>query len=111
MPKFLRRYTHSLQNAPVTHITAFLILHELTAVVPLFGLVAAFHYTDWVPTFVSEGRLVAEGVKKFTNYFRKKGWLGDDDSFRNTWWTRSEGGRQIVVEYVQIQRPRTTLRN
>lgn len=49
VPRFLRRYTDGLRNAPVTHVVAFLILHELTAIIPLIGLASYFHYANWLP--------------------------------------------------------------
>ena len=100
LPKFLQKYTVSLVNAPVAHITAFLILHELTAVVPLLGLAGLFHYSQWMPPYISEGKWVSDGVEKFGTYFRKKGWLGHDASTRYRWWGRGEGSVRIVVEYV-----------
>ncbi|KAK0328694.1 hypothetical protein LTR82_000626 [Friedmanniomyces endolithicus] len=104
LPRFLHRFTVPLRNAPVSHITAFLVLHELTAVVPLFGLAALFHYSDWLPPFISEGRWVTEGTEKFGRYFRRKGWIseadGDEFSGRSgQWWGRSGGGVRIVVEF------------
>jgi hypothetical protein len=33
----------------VTHVVSFLILHEITAVVPLVGLAGLFHWTGWIP--------------------------------------------------------------
>ena len=99
LPKFLQGYTTPLINAPLTHISAFLLLHELTAVVPLFALAATFHYTNWMPPFISEGKWISEGVQKFGNYFRKKGWLGKEGKDRRyKWWGRGEGGTRIVVE-------------
>jgi hypothetical protein len=98
LPRFLQRFMVPLRNAPVSHITAFLILHELTAVVPLFGLAATFHYTQWMPPYISEGKLVSQGVEKFGNYFRRKGWLGDEDAGRYKWWGRGEGGIRVVTE-------------
>lgn len=98
LPRFLQRYTTPLRNAPVSHITAFLVLHEITAVVPLFGLAATFHYTEWLPPYISEGKWVSDGVQKFGNYFRRKGWLGEEDGGREKWWGRSEGSVRIVVE-------------
>lgn len=100
LPRFLQRYVQPLRNAPVSHITAFLILHELTAIVPLFGLAGVFHYTDWLPPYISEGAWVKQGVDKFGRYLRKKGWLGDeeDDDGRVKWWGRGEGGVRVVVE-------------
>ena len=99
LPKFLQRYTAPLINAPLTHISAFLLLHELTAVVPLFGLAATFHYTRWMPPFISEGKWVSDGVEKFGNYFRRKGWLGEEGKDkRYKWWGRGEGGTRLVIE-------------
>lgn len=100
LPTRLQRYTTPLLTAPLTHITAFLLLHELTAVVPLFGLAGFFHYTRWMPPFIGEGKWVADGVEKFGNWFRKKGWLGEEDrrGRRARWWGRGEGGTRIVVE-------------
>lgn len=43
IPKFLRPYTTQFIHAPVSHVTAFLILHELTAIVPLIGIWYALH--------------------------------------------------------------------
>lgn len=98
LPKSFQRHTMPLVNAPLTHISAFLLLHELTAVIPLLGLAAAFHYTQWMPPYISEGKWVSDGVEKFGNYFRRKGWLGHDQASRYKWWGRSEGGVRIVVE-------------
>ena len=98
LPKFLQRYTVPLVNAPLTHVSAFLFLHELTAVIPLLGLAAVFHYTRWMPPYISEGKWVSDGVEKFGNYFRRKGWLGHDQASRYKWWGRGEGGVRIVME-------------
>ncbi|KAL4942912.1 hypothetical protein BDV06DRAFT_154866 [Aspergillus oleicola] len=76
LPSFLRAYTTPLLSAPTTHVTSFLILHEITAIVPLFGLVAAFHYGGWLPDFTSYSGFEA-GVNRFTKYLRKKGWVED----------------------------------
>ncbi|EGD88308.1 hypothetical protein H112_04793 [Trichophyton rubrum D6] len=79
LPKFLRSYTTPLFNAPVTHITSFLILHELTAVIPLFGLVGVFHYGGWLPSLGNSNGTspVDEGVRKFGKWLRKRGWVQD----------------------------------
>jgi len=80
LPAFLRRYTAPLLRAPVTHITSFLILHEITAVLPLFGLVAAFHYGGWMPDLTGgEGRPFDEGLNRFGHWLRKKGWVEEID--------------------------------
>lgn len=36
----------------MTHVVSFLILHEITAVVPLVGLAGLFHWTGWVPDVI-----------------------------------------------------------
>jgi len=97
LPRFLQRIVTPLRHAPVSHITAFLILHELTAVVPLFGLAGIFHYTHWLPPYISEWKWVHEGTNKFGNYMKKKGWIAQE-SKRERWWGRGEGGVKIVVE-------------
>lgn len=66
----------------MTHITSFLILHEFTAIVPLFGLVAAFHYGGWMPDLSSgsgENNAFDEGTARFGRWLRKKGWVDDAD--------------------------------
>jgi hypothetical protein len=58
---------------------AFLILHELTAIVPLLGLFGLFHYTERVPLgYMMDhyGEYVRSGVRRFERYFRRKGWFG-----------------------------------
>jgi len=79
LPRFLRKYTSALANAPLSHITSFLILHELTAIVPLFSLAAYFHYTHWLPSWFAEGAFVLNGVERFGKYFRRKGWIRTGD--------------------------------
>lgn len=96
-PRFLRKYLTPLRNAPISHISAFLILHELTAIAPLFALTALFHYTNWLPPFISEWKWFSDGVTKFGNYLRKKGWLAEEDR-AGKWFGRSENASRIVVE-------------
>ncbi|OAA71499.1 putative protein family FLILHELTA [Cordyceps fumosorosea ARSEF 2679] len=82
LPRRLQKYTQGLRNAPVPHVVSFLILHELTAIVPLVALFALFHYTTYVPlTYVTEhfGSYVEAGVSRFERYFRRKGWFGFDE--------------------------------
>ncbi|KAH7413932.1 hypothetical protein DE146DRAFT_12555 [Phaeosphaeria sp. MPI-PUGE-AT-0046c] len=78
-PRILHPYIHALSTAPVSHITSFLLLHELTAIVPLLSLAALFHYTHWLPSWFAEGAWVLSGVEKFGRYFRKKGWIGEEE--------------------------------
>lgn len=84
LPPFIRSYTTPLLGAPITHVTSFLILHEITAILPLFGLVAAFHYGNWLPDLTSgdySGGTGAfdEGAKRFGRWLRRKGWVDDTD--------------------------------
>lgn len=57
-----------------------------------------------MPPFISEGKWVADGMEKFGNWFRRRGWLGEvgEDGKnlgkRGLWWGRSEDGVRIVVE-------------
>ncbi|EMC93825.1 hypothetical protein BAUCODRAFT_48959, partial [Baudoinia panamericana UAMH 10762] len=99
LPRFLRQYTSPLRNAPVSHITTFLVLHELTAIVPLFGLAAAFHYGNWLPRSVSEGEWAAEGSKRFDRWLRKRGWISDDSpSAEGLSGEQGAAGARVVIE-------------
>ncbi|KAH8702118.1 hypothetical protein BGW36DRAFT_372235 [Talaromyces proteolyticus] len=80
LPAFLRGYTTPLLGAPATHITSFLVFHELTAVAPLFGLFGAFHYAGWMPTLtIGEGGPFNEAVQRFGKWMTKKGWVDTED--------------------------------
>ena len=90
LPAPLQRYTTRLRSAPLSHVVAFLILHEITAVVPVLGLFGLFHYTSYAPTdYVTShwGAYVGDGRRMFERYFRRKGWFGfggDDDPTSDT---------------------------
>ena len=99
LPVSLRGYVAPLVNAPVSHVVSFLLLHELTAIVPLFGLAGAFHYTGWLPSLVGEGKWINEGMDKFDRYFRKKGWLGVKNEGQNISLISGRTGSIVVVEY------------
>ncbi|KAL7270303.1 hypothetical protein RUND412_006989 [Rhizina undulata] len=73
LPKRLRPYANRFIDRPISHVTSFLLLHEITAIVPLGGLFWLFHYTHWTPPGLP-GEWIASGVEKFGNYARKKGW-------------------------------------
>ncbi|KAM7204370.1 FLILHELTA domain containing protein [Rhypophila sp. PSN 637] len=95
LPSPLRRYTSRLKSAPLSHVIAFLVLHEITAILPLLGLFGLFHYSSsssssgekessWLPIgyiLDNYGNYVQDGVQKFDRYFTRKGWFGfGDDS-------------------------------
>ncbi|EGO60345.1 hypothetical protein NEUTE1DRAFT_119543 [Neurospora tetrasperma FGSC 2508] len=44
LPRFLHPYLSSLRSSPSSFVVAFLILHEITAIVPGLGLFYLFHY-------------------------------------------------------------------
>ena len=107
LPRFLQRYSRPLISAPVSHITSFLLLHELTAVIPIFAFAGFFHYTKWLPPFISEWKYVSDGVEKLGNWFRRRKWLSQKDADgveriergkSAKWWRRTEGGVRVVVE-------------
>ncbi|KAL2424510.1 hypothetical protein ABEF95_011235 [Exophiala dermatitidis] len=116
-PRFLRPTVTGLRQAPVSHIAAFIILHELTAVIPLFGLAGAFHYWRWLPPYFAEGAWINAGVEKFGRYFRKKGWISERDELDveektkqakagkfekqtiSKWFNRGEDTTRWVVEF------------
>ncbi|EHY55303.1 hypothetical protein HRR83_009103 [Exophiala dermatitidis] len=116
-PRFLRPTVTGLRQAPVSHIAAFIILHELTAVIPLFGLAGAFHYWRWLPPYFAEGAWINAGVERFGRYFRKKGWISERDELDveektkqakagkfekqtiSKWFNRGEDTTRWVVEF------------
>lgn len=72
IPRFLRPYTSNFINAPLSHVTAFLILHELTAIVPLVGFWYLFHKYHWMipmdlPTWAIErgSKIIDSSLERF----------------------------------------------
>ncbi|OTA99914.1 hypothetical protein M426DRAFT_324725 [Hypoxylon sp. CI-4A] len=79
VPRRLHPYLQRLRSAPFSHVAAFLVLHEATAIIPLFGLSYLFYSMDWVPTAWVLGPWAAwaeEGLSRYMRWFRKKGWFG-----------------------------------
>ncbi|KAL1991841.1 hypothetical protein VTN49DRAFT_5149 [Thermomyces lanuginosus] len=101
LPRSLQRYTSPLLHAPVAHVTSFLILHEITAVVPLLTLLAGFHYLEWLPDLMTgENTPWSEGVKRLGKWMAKRGWVdrGDvDAAAAATAVEGSAGGEKEVV--------------
>lgn len=117
LPRGMQGYAGRLRSAPLSHVVAFLVLHELTAVVPLLGLFGLFHYggASAAPIgYMMEhyGAYVREGAARFERYFTRKGWFGfggeegggirgDDlegDAAVMSRWEGSDGKYRIVVE-------------
>lgn len=99
----------------MSHVVAFLLLHEATAIVPLVGLFGLFHWggQGWVPSRWTDsmGASFQEGTERAERYFRRKRWFGfepgevdreragdeggkGDAEMRR----RGEGGYKIVAE-------------
>ncbi|KAK4191716.1 hypothetical protein QBC35DRAFT_375489 [Podospora australis] len=104
LPKSLQKYASRLRGAPVTHVVAFLILHEITAVVPLLGLFGLFHYNEEftkVPMRYmlqsSYAGYVRDGVGRFERYFKRKGWFG----FSSDQSQMQEGGAAAATDMVE----------
>ncbi|KAK5166463.1 uncharacterized protein LTR77_008006 [Saxophila tyrrhenica] len=97
LPKFLVPWLRPITRAPISHVTAFLLLHELTAIVPVVGLVAFFHCSNWLPPYISEGKWVQEATEKAGKYLRRNGWL-KQESKRDKWFGRGEGSVRLLVE-------------
>ncbi|KAJ0114899.1 hypothetical protein J7T55_004641 [Diaporthe amygdali] len=80
LPRSMQKYTGRLRSAPLSHVVAFLVLHEITAVVPLLGLFGLFHYAASAAPidYMMEhyGGYVRDGTAKFERYFTRKGWFG-----------------------------------
>lgn len=58
LPNSMKKYGKRFVNAPVSHLTAFVILHELTALAPFLGLWYAFHQIGFLPTDIPSWILV-----------------------------------------------------
>ncbi|KAJ1961548.1 hypothetical protein GGI12_003188 [Dipsacomyces acuminosporus] len=74
-----RKYAHAFKDRPASHLTAFAILHEVTAVVPLVGVYYVINYFDLKVPFPEDA--LKEGnryINKVRVYF---GWSKlEDDS-------------------------------
>lgn len=87
LPKFLHPYTVRFLNAPVSHVTSFMILHELTAIAPLFGLWGLFSYYEYMPPGIPQ--FLIESGTDFINR------MGE----RNSWTSlKSEEGAKMVLQ-------------
>lgn len=98
VPKFLRPYTTQFIHAPVSHVTAFLILHELTAIVPLVGIWYTLHqYHDLFMTASMD--LPAWAIEKGTVLIDKamKDWDFGDYSFNDKAKFIMEGAYAYVI--------------
>lgn len=98
IPKFLRPYTTQFIHAPVSHVTAFIILHELTAIVPLVGTWYVLHqYHDLFMTASMD--LPAWAIEKGTKIIDKglQDWDFGDYSFNDKAKFIMEGAYAYVI--------------
>ncbi|ORY82545.1 hypothetical protein BCR37DRAFT_392757 [Protomyces lactucae-debilis] len=81
LPKWAQKYADRLKSHPASHVTSFLVLHELTAIVPLPILFWFFHSFDWTPAGLPTD-LVEKGVKAADKQLSKWGfnYTGNDES-------------------------------
>jgi len=73
IPQRLRHYVERLRGAPGSHITSFLVLHEITAIAPVIGLFYAFHQLNWTPASVLPDAWVEKGTKRMERVAHKYG--------------------------------------
>lgn len=88
IPKFLHPYTVGFMNAPVSHVTSFIIIHELTAVLPLFGLWGIFYYMDFTPTAGIPEWLLSKGTHFIDVLAERNGWTN----------LKTEAGANLVLQ-------------
>ncbi|RMD43248.1 hypothetical protein DV735_g1848, partial [Chaetothyriales sp. CBS 134920] len=74
-PNVFRPTLRVIRDAPVSYIVSFIVLHELTAIVPLAGLTLGFHYFRWLPSYFAEGEWAVKSIEKLGRYARRKGWI------------------------------------
>ncbi|KAK9465873.1 hypothetical protein V1512DRAFT_248640 [Lipomyces arxii] len=61
LPARLRPYAEKLLGYPGSYIFTFMLIHELTAILPLFGLVYLFDYLDFMPSL--SGAMIDKGLE------------------------------------------------
>ncbi|KAK3485153.1 hypothetical protein B0T13DRAFT_525358 [Neurospora crassa] len=104
LPRFLHPYLSSLRSSPSSFVVAFLILHEITAVVPGLGFFYLFHYCggddddkeedhkdkdkegsygkrfeEWVMGWMMElgySEVMVKKMEGFERWFKRKGYFG-----------------------------------
>lgn len=88
IPKFMRNYTSRIAQAPLSHVTSFLIVHELSAIVPLFGVWAGLYYLDYVPLGIPDF-VVQNGAQFIRNFAERQGW---------TFIANAETGSKLILQ-------------
>ncbi|KAG5368901.1 hypothetical protein CKK34_2550 [Yarrowia sp. E02] len=73
IPRFIRPMASRFKNAPVSYVTSFLLVHEITAVVPLIGLWWYFNKYDFIPPGLPDW-LIVKGMAVFDKMLEYQGW-------------------------------------
>lgn len=87
LPPSLRRYAKLFANKPVSYLTSFLILHELTAIIPVGGLFWYMHATSWTPPGIPQD-LIEEKMASLRRWSERKGYG----------WFNGESGARVLLE-------------
>lgn len=98
IPRLLRPYTTRFIDAPVSHVTAFLILHEITAIIPLVGVWYVLHnYPDLL--LIGSLDLPSWAIEKGTKIIDKtmKDWNFGDISLSEKYRFIREGAYAYVI--------------
>ncbi|RMZ86493.1 hypothetical protein DV736_g6280, partial [Chaetothyriales sp. CBS 134916] len=74
-PRVFRPTLRVIRDAPASYTISFLILHELTAIIPLAGLTLGFHYFRWLPSYFAEGKWAVMSVEKLGRGQEAVRWL------------------------------------
>lgn len=90
LPRFMGKYGDRFIGAPFSHIIAFLLVHELTAILPLFSLWYLFHVFDYTPTALPDW-MFAAGEDFIRKMGERNGW---------TWITSAKDGSEILLQGV-----------
>lgn len=87
LPPTLHRYAALFANKPVSYLTGFLILHELTAIIPVGGLFWYMHATSWAPPGIPQD-LIDEKMASLRRWSERKGYG----------WFDGEKGARVLFE-------------
>lgn len=73
IPRFIRPLASRFKNAPLSYVTSFLIVHEITAILPLFGLWWYFNKYDFIPPGLPDW-LIVKGMSVIDKLLETQGW-------------------------------------
>jgi hypothetical protein len=84
LPPKLKHYAQLFAGKPVSYFTSFMILHEITAMVPVAGLFWYIHSTEWTPPGVPKELVERkmESAKKWTTEWGFGRWFEGDKGAR-----------------------------